>query len=141
MAQILAAPLPQHKNYRLGMQPQLWKCGNVSCNNLVSDVNRKTNFKKYCSIECREFVNKEKRRLKLRPCGFCSKEFIPKKKVTTRFCSPLCATRSSRGVIIHSRCTECLKQISIFGRKRFCSKRCKDLNYFKHRVEVLQNEH
>ena len=62
MAQVLDSPLPQHQTFRLGIHPQLWKCGNTKCTNLVSDVDRKSKFKKYCSIKCREFVNQKKHR-------------------------------------------------------------------------------
>lgn len=62
MAQVLDAPLPQHQAFRLGVRPQIWKCGNLSCNNLVSDVDRKSKFKKYCSSMCRDFVNQKKHR-------------------------------------------------------------------------------
>jgi hypothetical protein len=122
------------------MQPQIWRCKNQECTNLVSDVNQKTIPKEYCSVECREYVNRKKlnEKYKVCTCEYCTRVFRSKKR-GTRFCSPLCAVRKARGVKLHSKCEECDKPISIFGRKRFCSKRCKKLSYFKRKVGELSN--
>lgn len=42
------------------MQPQIWRCGNPNCSNIISDVNQKTIPKKYCSDECRQAINRSK---------------------------------------------------------------------------------
>ena len=148
MAQVLNAPLPQHKTFRLGMQPQVWKCGNSSCKNLVSDVYRKSSFRKYCSVLCRDKVNQEKRKqrkqrkqilriIPSKPCEYCKKIFTPKKKSTTRFCCKRCNFRALRGVVIHKQCDQCKKTIESLSNRKYCSKRCKLIHYHLDKLKEL----
>lgn len=140
--------IPPSKTRRLGMQPQIWRCGNPECTNLISDVDQKTIPKTYCSTACRESVNNRKRNEKNRlvkrifvprPCEFCSKIFIPKKKNTTRFCSHLCSVRSFRGNKININCGNCGITFKSKKNKQYCSEKCRITRLFKRKMEALNN--
>jgi len=148
MAQVLDAPLPRHQAFRLGVQPQIWKCGNVSCKNLVSDVDRKSKFKKYCSSDCRNYVNQKNRRerekkkklprlVEPRICQYCQKSFTPKKKRTTRFCSLKCNWRKLRGVTLEKFCINCKCSIKHSKNRQYCTRRCKLIHYHKDKLQSL----
>lgn len=149
MAQVLDAPLPRHQTFRLGVHPQLWKCGNLECKNLVSDVSRKSKFKKYCSTDCRNYVNQKNRRerdkkksiarvLEPRACNACGKSFIPKKKRTTKYCSMLCSVRVRRGNKINIECRNCGIELKSMRNRQFCSLKCRLVNFHKNKLEVIQ---
>lgn len=150
MAQVLDAPLPFHKSCRLGVKPQVWKCANPECKKLVSDVDRKSKFKKYCSTECRTFVNDNKRRernqkkvltrkVEPRPCKGCGKLFTPRRKRTTQYCSTICNVRICRGNRIMVPCGNCGVQIKSMRNKQFCSEQCREIHFHRTKLEELRN--
>ena len=96
MAQVLEN-IPPSKTK--SMQPEIWKCGNPNCTNMVSNVDQKTIPKKYCSDECRQAINRSKRNAKYvksqrydkrntRPtwvkCSGCSDDMLPLVANTTK---------------------------------------------------------
>ena len=140
MAQVLEN-IPPSKTKRLGMQPQIWRCKNPDCSNLVSDVNQKTIPKEYCSNSCRDSFNRKKfnERHKQNICEYCHRLFIPKKKRTTRFCSLQCNWRNLRGIPIQKKCTNCKCLIKHSKNKQYCSTRCKWIHYHTTKLLELEN--
>jgi len=150
MVQVLEHPLPFHKSWRLGVTPEVWKCGNPECNQLVSDVDRKSKFKKYCSTACRTYVNDNhrrernhkkilKRKVEPRPCKACGKKFTPLKKRTAQYCSTICNIRVCRGNRVMVPCGNCGVQIKSMRNTQFCSAQCREINFHRTKLEELQH--
>ena len=118
MAQVLQN-IPPSKTK--SMQPQIWRCKNTECTNLISDVNQKTIPKLYCSQECRDRVNNLKK--KVRFCKVCNISLIGRNG-KTRYCSHKCYWKTR--VKGSSICSVCNKEflLVLYGRKKYCCSKC-----------------
>ena len=117
------------------MAPDLWKCENPTCPNLISNVGTKNQRKRFCSDYCRNKIYYEKKGrrhekvvLEPRPCEYCNKIFKPKRASTARFCSKSCNWRDLHKVKLCVSCVLCGAPIKPFGKKIHCTRRCAILN-------------
>lgn len=124
VAQVVES-IPPSKTRRLGMQPQIWRCGNPECTNLISDVNQKTIPKTYCSTACRDTVNRKKfnQKHKMRTCVICGCSLEGRNR-KTKYCSTTCYWKTR--VKGKSTCSICSTEFELvlYGRKKYCSPKC-----------------
>ena len=122
-------------------QVHYWPC--VNCGKeILNDCGQKTIPRKYCD-SCKIIRQRMRNRVTTKPgpinaiCKQCSIAFTTKRS-HTMYCSRLCNVRALRKTTLHKNCFECGKEIDGFGRRKYCSNKCKLIGFHRMAIQRLE---
>lgn len=117
-------------------QVNYWPC--KKCGKELNDCQQRGQPRLYCD-DCRresEALRNKIRKFHKHVCIRCGKSFLSRRR-NTQYCSQRCNMHALRNVRVKKNCVICNNNMIPFGKRKYCSNKCKLIGFYKMRLKSL----